>query len=331
MAVALVETHARGDEVLRRALSLAARLFLFAQQQSSEPPPVQIRVGLHCGEIQYLTDINDRPNVCGGAINHAQRVMDAANDGQCLISEDIQIKYLDRLDVYSFPIRGEQDGSAAFSGPLDVMVKHGRRATVRVAALKYEGRLISAPLDLAPVSKSQSVVTFTDLPKNIIVNDGFGSKLTKAKSICLIQLTGENLIRKLESGDVTFSSDIERLWVLMPSLDFIASSYGAPMPQMTVIGGYLERWKIYLSSLLRLRTRTDVYLGLFVEPPYFGASLLDWDRPTGTIHVSPYVWDTPARDCPGFDISWKDGRFPRVAQAYVDGLRYLKRTTKNIL
>ena len=196
MAVALVETHARGDEVLRRALSLAARLFLFAQQQSSEPPPVQIRVGLHCGEIQYLTDINDRPNVCGGAINHAQRVMDAANDGQCLISEDIQIKYLDRLDVYSFPIRGEQDGSAAFSGPLDVMVKHGRRATVRVAALKYEGRLISAPLDLAPVSKSQSVVTFTDLPKNIIVNDGFGSKLTKAKSICLIQLTGENLIRK---------------------------------------------------------------------------------------------------------------------------------------
>ena len=42
----------------------------------------------------YVTDINGQPNICGDTINFMQRVMDAANADQLLISQHIFDAYL---------------------------------------------------------------------------------------------------------------------------------------------------------------------------------------------------------------------------------------------
>jgi len=75
----------------------------------------------------------------------------------------------------------------------------------------------------------------------------------------------------------------------------------------------------------------DFKLGLFKEPPYFGASFIDWERPNGKIHVSPYVWNIAAPNCPGYDLLWVGKKPSAIYETYVEGLQYLHRNTENEL
>lgn len=330
LAAAIVKV---GDhrENFTRALSLAARMFLFAREESVDGDDVRLRVGIHVGGVEYVTDVNGRTNICGGTINLAQRVMDASNPGQCLISEEVREKCLDRDGPCDFPVFRHRQGQMVFSDPHEVMVKHGQRMTVRVAELSCDGKLISAERNKEPVSKNQTLLSFTNLPKNIDLAKGFGLELGTAVSVGLIQLTGENLIAKLQNGEVTFSTRLERLWVLMPSPEWLVNAPFLPLPNAEAQRGHVKVWKKYLAKFAKERKAAHIRLCLFDEPPFFGASLLDWDRQVGRIHVSPYVWNTPTKSCPGFDISWSDNLFPPVAQAYVDGLNHLADTSRDVL
>ncbi|MEO5374611.1 MAG: adenylate/guanylate cyclase domain-containing protein [Alphaproteobacteria bacterium] len=324
MAVALIESGSPHDD-FQRALSLAARLFLFAETESRNgTDPVRLRVGLHQGGVQYVTDVNGRTNVCGAAINQAQRVMDAANPGQCLISEAIKEKYLDGNGERPFPLSRCHRCRSTFSDPHEVLVKHGRRVTVRVAEVWCDDQRLTSAREEEPLSKKLAVLTQTGLPKDIDPRQGFALTLGNARSVGLIQLTGEFLLPKLHDDTVTLSPHLERLWVFMPTAESLRSFPASPLPTAEAQRGHIAAWREYLTDLATRRPKVDIWLGLFAEPPYFGASLLDWDRPAGTIHVSPYVWNTTTKMCPGFDISWSDCLFPEVAKAYVEGLKYLR-------
>src|SRR5436305_3959203 len=54
-----------------------------------EHPNVQLRMGLHSGPVNQVTDVNEKTNIAGPGINVAQRVMDCGDAGHILLSGHI--------------------------------------------------------------------------------------------------------------------------------------------------------------------------------------------------------------------------------------------------
>src|SRR5205807_4007205 len=52
-------------------------------------PHIRLRMGVHSGPIDQVTDVNDQTNVAGVGINFAQRVMDCGDAGHILISKRV--------------------------------------------------------------------------------------------------------------------------------------------------------------------------------------------------------------------------------------------------
>jgi len=52
-------------------------------------PQIPLRMGVHSGPINPISDVNDRSNVTGAGINMAQRVMDCGDAGHILLSRRV--------------------------------------------------------------------------------------------------------------------------------------------------------------------------------------------------------------------------------------------------
>ena len=50
---------------------------------------IRLRMGIHCGPVSGITDVNNKSNVAGAGINIAQRVMDCGDAGHILLSKRI--------------------------------------------------------------------------------------------------------------------------------------------------------------------------------------------------------------------------------------------------
>jgi TolB-like protein/Tfp pilus assembly protein PilF len=56
---------------------------------SKSHPHLQLRMGVHSGPVNQITDVNDRSNVAGTGINVAQRVMDCGDARHILLSKHV--------------------------------------------------------------------------------------------------------------------------------------------------------------------------------------------------------------------------------------------------
>src|SRR5437016_2740873 len=52
-------------------------------------PQLRLRMGIHSGPVNEITDLNEQANIAGAGINIAQRVMDCGNAGHILLSKRI--------------------------------------------------------------------------------------------------------------------------------------------------------------------------------------------------------------------------------------------------
>jgi TolB-like protein/class 3 adenylate cyclase/Tfp pilus assembly protein PilF len=52
-------------------------------------PQIQLRMGVHSGPVNAISDVNERSNVTGAGINIAQRVMDCGDAGHILLSRHV--------------------------------------------------------------------------------------------------------------------------------------------------------------------------------------------------------------------------------------------------
>jgi TolB-like protein/Tfp pilus assembly protein PilF len=52
-------------------------------------PELRVRMGIHSGPVNQVSDVNDRSNVVGAGINIAQRVMDCGDAGHILLSKRV--------------------------------------------------------------------------------------------------------------------------------------------------------------------------------------------------------------------------------------------------
>src|ERR1051326_3229699 len=82
-------------------------------------PELHVRMGIHSGPVNEITDLNEQANIAGAGINMAQRVMDCGDAGHILLSKRVA----DDLEHYA------QCGSRLHDlGECEV--KHGVRVSV---------------------------------------------------------------------------------------------------------------------------------------------------------------------------------------------------------
>jgi class 3 adenylate cyclase len=56
---------------------------------SKEKPQLRLRMGIHSGPVNDITDLNAQANIAGAGINFAQRVMDCGDAGHILLSKHV--------------------------------------------------------------------------------------------------------------------------------------------------------------------------------------------------------------------------------------------------
>jgi TolB-like protein/class 3 adenylate cyclase/Tfp pilus assembly protein PilF len=66
-----------------------AQCALEISQALKDHPHIQVRMGVHSGPVNQVTDVNDRTNIAGAGINIAQRVMDCGDAGHILLSKHL--------------------------------------------------------------------------------------------------------------------------------------------------------------------------------------------------------------------------------------------------
>jgi TolB-like protein/class 3 adenylate cyclase/Tfp pilus assembly protein PilF len=69
------------EEPVRCALEISKAL--------QEHPQIQLRMGVHSGPVNRVTDVNDKTNMAGAGINVAQRILDCGDAGHILLSEHV--------------------------------------------------------------------------------------------------------------------------------------------------------------------------------------------------------------------------------------------------
>src|SRR5262249_36907628 len=69
------------EEPVRCALEISRTL--------QDHPHIQVRMGVHSGPVNRITDVNDKPNFVGAGINVAQRVLDCGDAGHILLSAHV--------------------------------------------------------------------------------------------------------------------------------------------------------------------------------------------------------------------------------------------------
>src|SRR5438445_1871381 len=52
-------------------------------------PELRVRMGIHSGPVNEVTDLNEQANIAGAGINIAQRVMDCGDGGHILLSQRV--------------------------------------------------------------------------------------------------------------------------------------------------------------------------------------------------------------------------------------------------
>jgi TolB-like protein/Tfp pilus assembly protein PilF len=149
-------------------------------------PELRVRMGIHSGPVNEISDLNEQANVAGAGINIAQRVMDCGDAGHILLSKrvaddleqypqwrsllhelgDCEVKHGVRLGLVN--LYGNEIGNPEVPKKLQVLEKHHTRArwTATATALLLLAGIITAFLI---VSKRSAKSTSTILEKSIAV------------------------------------------------------------------------------------------------------------------------------------------------------------------
>src|SRR5258705_11989072 len=127
-------------------------------------PELRVRMGIHSGPVNEITDLNEQANIAGAGINMAQRVMDCGESGHILLSKRVaddlaqyprwrsflhdlgecEVKHGVRIDVVNF--YGDGIGNPQVPKRFQILQKH--RAPIRwavIAAVVVAAALLAFP------------------------------------------------------------------------------------------------------------------------------------------------------------------------------------------
>src|SRR6266481_5657446 len=78
-----------GALVFRTSPEAPALCALEISKELKSHPELQVRMGIHSGPVNEVTDLNEQANIAGAGINIAQRVMDCGDAGHILLSKHV--------------------------------------------------------------------------------------------------------------------------------------------------------------------------------------------------------------------------------------------------
>src|SRR5437762_8726442 len=78
-----------GALVFRTSPEAPALCALEISKALKRHPELQVRMGIHSGPVNEVTDLNEQANIAGAGINIAQRVMDCGDAGHILLSRHV--------------------------------------------------------------------------------------------------------------------------------------------------------------------------------------------------------------------------------------------------
>src|SRR6059036_2512422 len=82
-------TGGGGALVFRTSPEAPALCALEISKALKNHPEVHVRMGVHSGPVNEVTDLNEQANIAGAGINIAQRVMDCGDGGHILLSKHV--------------------------------------------------------------------------------------------------------------------------------------------------------------------------------------------------------------------------------------------------
>src|SRR5437868_14366300 len=129
-------------------------------------PELRVRMGIHSGPVNAITDLNEHANIAGAGINIAQRVMDCGDTGHILLSKHVaeDLEHYPRWQPYLHEL-GECE------------VKHGVRVSIVNLYTDYAGNP-ALPTRLAAQKRSPASgkpsAGFRTLVVAAIIAMGFG-------------------------------------------------------------------------------------------------------------------------------------------------------------
>src|ERR1051326_4530720 len=78
-----------GALVFRNSPEAPVLCALEISRELKNHPELHVRMGIHSGPVNEVTDLNEQANIAGAGINMAQRVMDCGDAGHILVSKRV--------------------------------------------------------------------------------------------------------------------------------------------------------------------------------------------------------------------------------------------------
>src|SRR6266446_5875129 len=75
--------------VFRNSPEAPALCALEISKELKQYPELRVRMGIHSGPVNEITDLNEQANIAGAGINIAQRIMDCGDAGHILLSRHV--------------------------------------------------------------------------------------------------------------------------------------------------------------------------------------------------------------------------------------------------
>src|SRR6266480_6247954 len=146
-------------------------------------PELQVRMGIHSGPVNEVTDLNEQANIAGAGISIAQRVMDCGDSDHILLSRHVaddlenyprwqpylhdlgecEVKHGVRLGIVS--LYDDQIGNPRVPIKLQVLQKH--RARARWAAIAVALLLLAGIADLKIISRTSVMHYKSGIARNL--------------------------------------------------------------------------------------------------------------------------------------------------------------------
>jgi TolB-like protein/class 3 adenylate cyclase/Tfp pilus assembly protein PilF len=222
-----------GALVFRSSPEAPVMCALEISKELKNHPELHVRMGIHSGPVNEVTDLNEQANVAGAGINIAQRVMDCGDAGHILLSRhvaedleqyprwraylhdlgDCEVKHGVRVGVVN--LSGDGVGNAATPKKFQAIKKrraHVRWATVAVALLVL-GAIVGGTFffsrrpttsALRVLDKSIAVLPFENLsrdPDNAFFTDGVQDEiLTDLAKIADLKVISRTSVMQYKSG-----------------------------------------------------------------------------------------------------------------------------------
>src|SRR6202008_2568392 len=102
----LLPTGDGGALVFRNSLEAPVLCAIEISKALKSHPELKVRMGIHSGPVNEISDLNAQANIAGAGINIAQRVMDCGDAGHILLSRHVaeDLEHYPRWQSYLHPL-----------------------------------------------------------------------------------------------------------------------------------------------------------------------------------------------------------------------------------